>query len=32
MRYSAEPKYRNMLKVMAFCHLQEHLVINMVKN
>ena len=32
MRYSLEPKYRNMYKAMAFCHLQENLEINMVKN
>ena len=33
MRYSTEQKdLENMLKVMAFCHLQENLVINMVKN
>ena len=32
MRYSIELKYRNMLKVMDFCHLQENLQINMVKN
>ena len=31
MRYSTEPKYRNTLKDMAFCHLQENLVISMVK-
>ena len=30
MRYSLEPKYR--IYVMAFCHLQENLEINMVKN
>ena len=32
MRYSTEPKFRNILKDMAFCHLQENLVTNMVKN
>ena len=32
MRYSTEPKYRKYLKVMAFCHLQENLVTDMVKN
>ena len=32
MRYSIEPKFTNMLKVMAFCHLQKSLVINMIKN
>ena len=32
MRYSTEPSIENVLKVMDFCHLQENLVINMVKN
>ena len=32
MRYSREPTYRNMYRDMAFCHLQENLEINMVKN
>ena len=32
MRYSTEPRLKNMLKVMVFCHLLENLEINMVKN
>ena len=32
MRYSTEPRFRKYVKVMAFCHLQKNLVINMVKN
>ena len=33
MRYSTEPRYgKYALKGMAFCHLEENLVINMVKN
>ena len=32
MRYSTEPKYRKCLKGYGFCHSQENLVINMVKN
>ena len=32
MRYSIEPNDKNMLKDMAFCHLQKDLVIKMVKN
>ena len=28
MRYSTQPTFRNTLKDMAFCHLQENLVIN----
>ena len=31
MGYSTKPKYKNMLKVMVFCHFQEHLEINIVK-
>ena len=31
MRYSIEPKQENILKGMAFCHLQENLEINEVK-
>ena len=31
MRYSLEPNIENMLKIMAFCHLQENLEINMLK-
>ena len=31
MRYSTEPSTENTLKDMVFCHLQENLVINMVK-
>ena len=30
MRYSTEPRFRK--NVMAFCHLQKYLVINMVKD
>ena len=32
MRYSTEPKFRKYVKGYAFCHLQENLVINVVKN
>ena len=32
MRYSTKPNLENVLKDTAFCHLQENLVINMVKN
>ena len=32
MRYSLEPKYRRYVKGYGFCHLQETLEINMVKN
>ena len=32
MRYSTEPRKKNMLKDMAFCPLQENLEINMVKS
>ena len=32
MRYSTQPKCRKYVKDMDFCHLQEDLVINMVKN
>ena len=32
MRYSTEPKFRKYVKGYGFCHLQENLVINMVKN
>ena len=32
MRYSTEPKYRKYVKDTAFCHLQEDLEMNMVKN
>ena len=32
MRYSTEPRFRKYVKAMVFCHLQENLVINMVKN
>ena len=32
MRHSTEPRFRNTLKDMSFCYLQENLVINMVKN
>ena len=33
MRYSLEPTYRRYVKgFLAFCHLQENLEINMVKN
>ena len=32
MRYSLEQSTENMFKDMAFCHLQENLAINMVKN
>ena len=32
MRYSTEPRFRNHVKGYVFCHLQKHLVINMVKN
>ena len=32
MRYSTEPRFKNTLNDMAFCHLQENLVIKMVKN
>ena len=31
MGYSTKPKYKNMLKVMVFCHFQEYLEINIVK-
>ena len=31
MRYSTKPNLENVLKDTAFCHLQENLVINMVK-
>ena len=31
MRYQLEPARKNMLKNMAFCHLQENLEINTVK-
>ena len=31
MRYLTEPKYKNMLKNLTFCHLPENLVINMGK-
>ena len=31
MKYSTEPKYRQYVKVVAFCHLQENLEINMIK-
>ena len=32
MRYSTEQHVENMFKVMAFCHLQENLEINMGKS
>ena len=32
MRYSTVPKQRKYVKDTAFCHLQENLTINMVKN
>ena len=32
MRYQIEPNYRKYVQNMAFCHLQENLEINMVKN
>ena len=32
MRYSTKPRYRKYVKSDVFCHLQEHLVIIMVKN
>ena len=32
MRYSTEPQYSKYFECMAFCHLQENLVINKVKN
>ena len=32
MRYSTEPRFRKYVKGYVFCHLQENLVINMVKN
>ena len=32
MRYSLEPTYRRYVKGYGFCHLQENLEINMVKN
>ena len=32
MRYSLEPRKKNMYKDMAFCHLQENLEVSMVKN
>ena len=32
MRYSTEQHVENMFKVMAFCHLQENLEINMAKS
>ena len=32
MRYSTEPRFRKYVKGYGFCHLQENLVINMVKN
>ena len=32
MIYSTESKYRKYGEAMAFCHLQENLEINMVKN
>ena len=32
MTYSLEPNYKRYRKDMAFCHLQENLEINMVKN
>ena len=32
MRYSLEPNYRKYVRAMAFCHLQEHLEINVVEN
>ena len=31
MRYSTEPRFRKYVMLMAFCHLLETLVINMVK-
>ena len=31
MSYSTEPRFTNTLKNMIFCHLQENLVINMIK-
>ena len=31
MRNSTQPKFRKYVKGYAFCHLQENLVINMVK-
>ena len=32
MRYSTEPNLENTLNDMIFCHLQENVVIDMVKN
>ena len=32
MRYSLEPRRRKYVEGLVFCHLQEHLEMNMVKN